>query len=468
MSDERSYSNSILGYLNFSSSRALLKATVSLIIATIIAGVPSYPGLIPEARWTLFIMLFAAGLWILEAIPAFAVGVLIIGLEIMVLGQGDGVATRSEDWTVFVQPWASPLIWLFFGGFVLAIAAKKTGLDRWLSEHTLRWFGSRPSSILLGVMIVTFVFSMFISNTATTVLMIAAVSSIVSSLQREDPFSKALLLGVPVAANLGGMGTIIGSPPNAIAAGALNNIHPVDFLTWTYVALPPSIILFLAAYIFLVKRYPCQQQKLEIKRSESLEGLLPMWQRLVVMVVFVVTIALWLTESIHRVPTAVVSFLPLTVFSATGVITAQNIRQLHWDVLLLIAGGLSLGETVTRTGLADWLVEGLPQDALGPVLLAFGLAYLCSGLSNFMSNTAAANILIPISLALGDVGTIHYVVPVALAASSAMCLPVSTPPNAIAFSKGGLNSHDFIGIGLFIGIATPVITIPWCRFFVFA
>ena len=228
--DERREIRGILGKLEFSSGRSLAKFLLCVLAAASTYGLLGTAELSEAGRRMSFILVLAAGLWVTEAIPAFAVGLLIISLEIGLLGRPDGVFAKSaKDWEIFVHPWASPLIWLFFGGFVLAEAASKTGLDSWLSRSLLGWFGTRPSRVLLGVMAITFCFSMFVSNTATTAMMIAVIAPVVASLKDRDPFAKALLLGVPFAANLGGMATLIGSPPNAIAAGVLSSDRSIAF-----------------------------------------------------------------------------------------------------------------------------------------------------------------------------------------------------------------------------------------------
>src|SRR5690606_18258415 len=153
--------------------------------------------------------------------PAFAVSLLVIALEIALLGRPGGVwAEGPNDWEIFIQPWASPLLWLFFAGFVLAAGAVKTGLDRTMALAVLSRIPPRPRWILLGVMTITFVFSMFLSSRATAAMMVAVVAPLVATLDKDDPFARGLLLGVAFAASLGGMGTLIGTPPNAIAAGA--------------------------------------------------------------------------------------------------------------------------------------------------------------------------------------------------------------------------------------------------------
>jgi sodium-dependent dicarboxylate transporter 2/3/5 len=453
--------------LSAAARQSAAKFVGSLIVAAALAYLPAYPGLEPAGRSALFILLFAAGLWITEAIPAFAVALLAIGLEIAVLGRPGGVfATEPGQWTMFVAPWASPVIWLFFGGFVLASAANRTGLDRWLSRWVVARCGDRPQWILLGVMGITFVFSMFVSNTATTAAMIAMTTPLIASLPRKDPFAKALLLGVPFAAGLGGLGTIIGSPPNAIAHGALQGADKINFLQWMAFGAPPALVLFLVVWGFLLWRYRPASDHIDLsglQTSEPIPQMLPLWQRATVMITFGITVGLWITGPLHGIPTPVVSFVPITIFTMTSVLGTAEIRSLQWDILLLLTGGLSLGVAVSETGLAAWMVDRLPVETLGPIGMALGLAYTCLALSNFMSNTAAANILIPIAAALGTSSPGPFVIPLALSASAAMCLPVSTPPNAIAFAQGRLQARDFLPGGLLVGVLAPVIAVFWCR-----
>ncbi len=458
----------VWGQLEITSIGTLIKVLLCTLIAAGIALLPQWNGLTAAGHWSFFILLLGAGLWITEAIPSFSVAILIIALQILILGKPGGVfAVTANDWQMFVQPWSSPLMWLFFGGFVLAEAAQVTGLDKLFSRYVLGWFGNRPSAILFGAMLVTFTFSMFMSNTATTAMMMAVVMPIVNSLEKNDPFSKGILLGIPFAANIGGMGTIIGSPPNAIAAGSLSDVASIDFVRWMTAGLPPAIVLFFIAWVYLRLIYP------PLTNSVNIAGLqwqtrtgaqLPMWKRLLVMPVFLVTVLLWMTGPLHHIPTPVVSFIPITVFAITGIITSRNIRNLQWDVLLLLAGGLSLGVGVRETGLAEWLVTQLPFDSFSPMMIAFVLAYTASVLSNFMSNTAAANILVPIGMAIGIGIEPVVVVPIALGASAAMCLPISTPPNAIAYATGRLDTKHFIHGGLLMGLLAPAVAAFWCYF----
>lgn len=160
-------------------------------------------------------------------------------------------------------------------------------------------------------------------------------------------------------------------------------------------------------------------------------------------------------------PSAAVSFLPITVFTATGILRDRDVRQLPWDILLLLAGGLALGNGVRDTGLAEWLVALLPFEGLGDLGVVVLICYATVLLSNLMSNTAAANILVPVAIVLAAGFEAPAVVSMALCASCAMCLPISTPPNAIAFSSGQLDTGDFMVGGLLIGLLAPVLTLSW-------
>ncbi len=442
----------------------VLKFVLSVAVAALLAFLPAFPGMGEAAREAFFILLVGVGLWVTEAIPAYATALLLIALEIALLGRpGGSFAEGAKDWEMFVRPFGSPVIWLFFGGFVLAKGAAQTGIDRRMARALLGRFGRRPTAALLILMGVTFVFSMFISNTAATAAMIAVIAPLLATMREGDPFATAFLLGVPFAANLGGMGTVIGSPPNAIAAGALASTHPVDFTAWMKMGLPPAIVLAAVMFLYLRLRYRPTTPELSLA---ALDEEAPRargdraWQRPLVVSVFLATVLLWMTGPLHGMPTTVVSFLPIVAFTVFGVLRSAEIRELPWEVLLLLAGGLSLGIAVTKTGLADWLVGQLPIDALGPLAVAMLLAYLTCVLSNFMSNTAAANILVPIAISLAG-GAPDLVVPIALAASTAMALPVSTPPNAIAFATGKIRTADFVVGGIIVGLLGPGLATLW-------
>lgn len=452
------------------SAKVLLVACLALLTGWL---AQTQLGLAAAPARMLFILVLAAGLWLTEAIPAYAVGILVIALQILLLGNPEGgiFADEPDDWQTFVVVLGNPLIWLFFGGFVLSAAIARTELDQALAGRLVGWFGGSPSALLFGVMAGSLLFSMFMSNTATTAMMLAIVTPLVAILGR-SAYARGLLLGVPFAANLGGMATIIGSPPNAIAAGSLAYVpgQAVDFLGWMTFGLPPALLLFTLTWLYLRFRYPDREDGFQrIRSALALQAeskaravsKVPLWQRRVAVGTLLATVALWMTGEWTGLPTAVVSFLPITLFTATGILADKDVRGLPWDILLLLAGGLALGNGVRDTGLADWLVAQLPLAGLGELGVVLLLCYATLVLSNLMSNTAAANILVPIAVVMGSGFESLAVIPLALCASCAMCLPISTPPNAIAFSSGHLAAGDFMRGGLLIGALAPLVAVGW-------
>lgn len=439
-----------------------------------LAGMWFLPGaseLESPASRALFILLFAGSLWVTEAIPAFAVGILVIGLEVALLGSEQGGATSTKDWQQFAAVLGSPLVWLFFGGFVLAAGLEKTGLDRWLASRLLQRFGTRPSMVLLGVMSGTFVLSMFISNTATAAMMIAMASPIAAS-DTKGKFGTAVVLGIAFAANVGGIGSLIGTPPNAIAVGALADTlqYEITFLQWMLLGLPFGMVLLVFGWLYICRFYPAGVDRIEIAwdapegSDASPKPSAPLWQLIVVVGVLLATVGLWLTSQYHGIPTAAVSFLPIVGFTASGVLTSRQIRGLNYDVLFLLAGGLALGTAVLSTGLSDWIVGLLAVEGLSQTQLAMLWSLFAIVLSNLMSNTAAANVLVPIAILTSLSHAIEIAVPVAMACSAAMALPVATPPNALAHATGKVHSRDFLRLGILTAIFVVPAAAWWIDF----
>ncbi|MFP4332909.1 MAG: SLC13 family permease [Campylobacterales bacterium] len=474
MLDSRRYISKLVN-LNFKHSvpHSIIKFLGSFALAFVVAYLIPFSGLSEDARAAFFILIFSAGLWISEAIPAFAVSLLLIGLEIMLIGFKELDFETNKEWALYLQPWASPLVFLFFAGFVMASAASKTGLDLWLAKRVLLLAGSKPKNVLTALMGVTFILSMFVSITATAAMMITVLLPIIASLKNGNPFAKAALLGVAVAANIGGMGTIIGTPPNAIAVGILGSDAP-NFLEWMFLALPPAFLMVFVFRYILIKLYPSNQEEVDLEhiknmRSESSgDGRFGL-DRFVVIITFFLTISLWLSSPLHHIPTTVVSFLPVIVFTIFGITDVEDIRELRWDVIILIVGGLSLGLAISTTGLAEWLADAIAPENASLFILSLTFCYGVVVVSNFMSNTAASNIMLPIIAALalssGETFVQVAVVSVALSASFAMMLPVSTPPNAIIYSLEKAESKDFFKIGLIAAIIGPMAVWGWFYLF---
>lgn len=480
MIDTREYIQTLLHVKTLkrtlSPKKAIIKFFFSMLVSLFVAFFPEYAGLSHEGALTLFILVFAALLWISEAIPAFSVSLLIIALAMVLLGFENFDFADGGEWKVFLEPWSSPLVFLFLAGFIMAQAAAKTKLDLWFAKKVLFFSGSSPTRILTGLMAITFVFSMFVSNTATSAMMISVLAPILASMKQDNPFRKAILLGVVIGANIGGMSTIIGTPPNAIAVGILGENAP-SFIGWMMLALPPAVLLVVLLRWFLIWRYPSSETTIDVASITSVDHFddsttsfssipaLPSWKKIVVITVFVMTIVLWLSGPLHHIPVTVVSLLPIVAFTVFGIIDSEDIRLIRWDVIILIIGGLSLGLAVRHSGLDMWFGNLIDFNAMAVGVFVAAFCYMVVLISNFMSNTAATNIALPVLVALLTSLETSFVtfaiISVGLCASFAMMLPVSTPPNAIVYSAKVLRAKDFLGIGLLVALVGPILVMAW-------
>ena len=425
------------------------------------------PQLSTDQVYVLFLLFLSIALWITEAVPPFTVGLFIFGFLVFALGDyyhKIDPENASKYVQKYVQTWSNSVIWLMLGGFFMAEAMQKVGLDKTLFKLAISKFGTKPRYVLLGIMLVTAVFSMIMSNTATTAMMIAAVIPFLDKLGAKAPFTKALLIGIPAAASLGGMGTIIGSPPNAIAVEALNS-HGVSmgFLEWMLIGFPIAIILVLLFWFFLIKKYVPKVTEIDlsflddftIKTSSKIFKI----KRRFVSGVLLVTVLLWLTGNIHGIPASAVSFLPIMLLTMFRIVTSDDVRKLPWDTLMLVAGGLSLGLAIKETGLAAHYIGLISNENLNFYVLVIAFSLLTIVLSNFMSNTATVTILIPIAIILSTSNPVVLPLVIGLSASAALFLPISTPPNAIAFATGKISQKDFRFGGIVAGIAGPIVII---------
>jgi len=402
-------------------------------------------GIEPAAQRTLAVFALALVLWVSEAIPLYITAFVIAGLLAVLIPPH----LEGGDYRMFLAPFFSPVILLFLGGFVLARGLERYDLDSVLASAILRRVGRRPAAILAGFMGVTALLSMWMSNTAATALMIAVALPLVRSMDADDPMKIGFLLGIPFAANLGGMATPIGTPPNAIAIAALRQAgREVNFLGWMGLALPAALILLALTWVLLMLLFPPKTSELsfEVKKMKRLT-----WKEWTVLATLVLTVLGWLTGRLHGIPDAIVALSPALVFFSLGLLGRKDFRSLGWDVLVLMGGGLSLGRAVSASGLDVWLVSSLGIGRLAPVALFVGFILLTVVLTNFISNTSSAALIVP--LAMGFAAGSGSLVPgVALAASASMLLPVSTPPNAIAFGSGLLKTKHMFRTGIIIAV----------------
>ena len=447
-------------------------------VAYFVAGFVPANELPPDARTMLAIFVLAAWYWTSGAIPPFATAVLVMGLSVFTVGlDADGRAavnamgSEVEGWQEFVAPAAAPVIVLMLGGFVLGHAAHKHGIDRALAGVFIKPFSGSPTRLVLGVMFVTALFSMWMSNTATAAMMTTLIAPIVGRMGDESKVGRALLLAVPIGANVGGIGTPIGTPPNAIAFGSLQEAGiGISFVEWMAIGIPIVVVLLLTAWGFLVWTIPKDQRSAPMDLVWGGLGENPGWSEWVVSATFLATVLLWVTSPWTHIPIAVTALVPIVVFTTTQLINRKDINQLDWDIVLLMAGGLSLGHGIEATHLADWFVGNIPFEALSLSALIATLAVAALVMSTFMSNTASANLLLPIAFGIAaamggaDPGRVQTSVAVAVAfsASLAMALPVSTPPNAIVFATGRLGVGDFVKTSLVVSTLGLILVTALC------
>ncbi|MCH3941427.1 MAG: SLC13 family permease, partial [Bacteroidales bacterium] len=425
---------------------------------------------------------FAALMWITEIIPNWTTSVLLIVMALLtVSNKGIGFFCDPKygqlvNYKSLMAAFADPVVMLFLGGFVLAIMAQKYGLDVTLARLMLAPFGKKPRSVLLGFLIVIAVFSMFMSNTATAAMMLAFLAPVLAVLPSDDKGKIGLSLSIPIAANIGGIGTPIGTPPNATAVKFLAEAgSDVTFMQWAVRMIPFVIIMIIFAWILLQVLFPFKSKEVVLNIPENKRK--TDWKTIVVWVTFIGTILLWATEQITKINSNVVALIPLAVLTCTGIFTKEDIKEINWTVLWLVAGGFALGTCLQDTGLAKVLIEAIPFGSMSVVLVMVVAGLVCYFLSNFISNSATAALLIPILIvvaqgmadpaaannasfiALG--GTKAMISFIAVCASIAMCFPISTPPNAIAASTGLVQTKDMAKVGIIIGVVGFVIGFFW-------
>ena len=455
-------------------AKALIVTIVTLFLWNVPASFYGIDGLTVIQQRIIAIFAFATLMWVMEVVSSWATSLGIIVLMLLCTSDsgikfmmtGDNVGTPLSHRSIMAS-FADPVIMLFIGGFVLAIAAAKTGLDAYLAKALLKPFGRKSENVLLGFILVTGLFSMFVSNTATAAMMLAFLTPVFKQLPPEGKGRIALALSIPVAANLGGMGTPIGTPPNNIALKYLNDPDGLNlglgFGEWMLIMVPLVAVLLFISWGLLKAIFPFSQKTVDLEiEGEMKKGK----NTTIVIITFIITVLLWLTDSITGINSNTVALIPVGVFAMTGVLTKYDLEEINWSVLWMVAGGFALGYGLNASGLAENAVKTIPFGDFSPFLILVISGVICYILSNFISNSATAALLMPILAvvcsAMGDKlaaigGTPTILIGVAIAASSAMILPVSTPPNALAFSTNLVQQKDMVKIGVIVGIISMVI-----------
>lgn len=437
-------------------------------------------GLSADGWHTAAVALLMAAWWITEAIPIAATALVpIVAFPVLEI-------SGIED---TLAPYAHPLIFLFLGGFIIAIAMEKWELHRRIALNMVNFVGTEPHSIILGFILASAFLSMWVSNTATALMMLPIAISVLTLVNQKDEtnqqkghFDLCLLLGIAYGCNVGGMGTLIGTPPNALLAGFMQDSYGIEisFVNWLLFGIPLLIISLPILHIMLTRfMYPITMDKLPggdklfIQKLKELGAVSSPEKK--VAVVFVITALLWITRPLlsQMIPglsdTGIAIAAALSLFlipvksqEENFILKWTDVEKLPWGVLILFGGGLSLASAISSTGLAEWIGEGVQVLSGWPIfLLLILIVTLIVFLTEMTSNTATTAAFLPImgSVAVGlAVEPLLFTLPVALAASCAFMLPVATPPNAIIYGSGRINIPDMAKAGIWLNIVFIVLT----------
>lgn len=388
--------------------------------------------------------------------------------------------------------YGSPIIFLFFGGFVLALALEKVNLHRRIALTIIHLTGTTPEKVILGFMIATASLSMWISNTASTVVMLPIALSVIQLLiedadgftKKDKNFALSVMLGIAFSANAGGIATVIGTPPNSVLIGLLENEYQIEisFLRWMTIGLPISIILIGISYLVLVKwMFPCRGLKFGASQSvirDELRKLGPPGPReKMVLAIFGVTVFLWVFRTLINswIPGLGLSDTGISMLAAISLFSVPfNLRKgafilewkdttrLAWGILILFGGGLALARGMSASGIVDVVSDAIATAEVSILFTAFLLILLMLFMTELMSNVALVAVLAPVvaGIAIGlNIPMLHLLIPVTIASSCAFMLPMATPPNAIVFASGYIKVHEMARVGVILNLISVVLLV---------
>ena len=388
--------------------------------------------------------------------------------------------------------YGSPIIFLFFGGFVMALALEKVNLHRRIALNIIRITGTTPNKVVLGFMIATASLSMWISNTATTVVMLPIAMSVIKLLihdidgftKKDRNFAVSVLLGIAFSANAGGIATVIGTPPNSILIGLLENEYQIEisFLKWMVFALPFSIIMIGLSYIALVHLiFPSKGLNFSASKEViqvELRKLGPTRSKeKMVLGIFAVTVSLWIFRTLINsiFPSLGLSDTMISMFAAISLFAVpfsikkgdfildwKDTEKLAWGILILFGGGLALAKGMSVSGIVDQVSQSIAAGNFSITATASLLILLMLFMTELMSNVALVAVLAPVvaGIAIGlGIPMVYLLIPVTMASSCAFMLPMATPPNAIVFASGFIEVKDMVKAGVLLNIVAVLILI---------
>jgi sodium-dependent dicarboxylate transporter 2/3/5 len=423
--------------------------------------------------------------WITEAVPIPATAFLpMIGFPVL------GVMKMSQA----TAPYANPVIFLFMGGFIIALALEKHRLHERIALNLIRFTGTSGNGIILGFSLATALLSMWISNTATAMMMLPIATSVTSLILRSDSpggstrtpgeknFATALMLTVGYAASLGGMATLIGTPPNVVFAGLLNEMFhiKISFAEWFIVGFPVAALLVLANY-FVVTRLLFPNHLASIEGSEQLirQKLLELGPlrkaEKMVLIIFGLTALLWMIQqplntllqtdflndtTIAMLGGVLMFSVPVNVRKGEFILNWKDTEKMAWGILFLFGGGLCLAEGLSTGGIIQAIGEWIGGQSNYSAWLVLTLIVISVSLSEVMSNVALVNVFVPVVFGIAQVMQVNPILlglPVTLGASIALMSPIATPPNAIVFSTGYIRIQDMVKAGFILNIISVLV-----------
>jgi solute carrier family 13 (sodium-dependent dicarboxylate transporter), member 2/3/5 len=381
-------------------------------------------------------------LWLSEAVPPYVPTLLLWSLApIMLQPLADEYRLGN------VLKWsADPVLALFLGGFTLGVAANRYGLDKQLIEMALKLSKGDRLALLSLITFITALLSMWISNIAAAALMITALRPLLVDLEKENSFRKALLIGVALGANLGGMATPIGTGPNAIAIAHVSKEQAISFIGWMGFALPLTLGMLVLS-LFLLSLYFRVGGKIDLPKIEPQVG---SERTFVVIAIFFITVCAWLTEPFHHVPAAIVALASAVILFGFNLLDQQDLSRLDWSTLILIAGGLTLGNLLEKSGLVNVAASSVSWSTVPYLAQLMILIFTSAILSALMSNTATVTMLVPLAASLMPSPSIAILI--AVAASFGIPFVISTPPNAMVYGEGGIKTKDLMIPGMILMI----------------
>ena len=463
--------------------RRYLGMLVAVLLCLLFYAVNPF-GVSAAANTVLSVAVLMVFLWVSEALPMAAVALFPLVL-FPVLGIAPIDTTASS--------YANPVIFLFMGGFMLGLAIEKWGLHRRIALNIVKLTGTSGDRIVLGFIIATGLISMWLSNTATTMMMFPIAMSVVAVIRENhahqkggDNFALSVMLAIALASNFGGIATIIGTPPNVAYAAFIYKKYgtEVSFLNWMLICTPLAILLLFSLYLVMVKwLYPNRMKEDEATRRlihsevEALGRMSVAEKR--VLAVFLLTALLWISRSlinslgliklddniIALVGGIALFVVPSGKEAKEGLLVWDDTKRLAWGILLLFGGGIALASALEKAGLIESLGHWFAQFAFNHLVLIFLVTFISLFISELMSNVAQVIVFAPVVTSLAEAAGMHPLhlgIPMTLAASCASMLPMGTPPNAIAFSSGYIKLHQMTRVGFVMNIVSVILITLFC------